>query len=608
MTILANQTTTTVNVTGVQVGSNVTLTASLQGYTSGTTTVNVSGTPVPTVNVGPTAVMLSAVGTDTITVNRANSDNSVPLVVTLNVSRPGYVNVPGSVTIPATQTSVVVPISGIAPDPTPPVIISATAPGLQSGTNSQITVQIQTIQVTPALLVNPGASAGLVINLSAAAGANGVTVNLVSNLPAGGSGTGVATVPSSVVIPSGQTQVTAPVTGVSAGNAIITATATGFPAVQSQIQVQNVNLSFVPGFATFFAGPNYAQSVTVIMSIPAVSGGQTVNLTSSDTSVATVTSSVIIPSGSTVVNVTVTGVGSGVATITAGSAGLNSGTYTATVIAPTVRINNNESVVDTSTGVRTRQSVYISGTAPIGGVPVTITSSDPARLLVAPCDSASFQSGTCTDTNPPQSAVTISIPTGQNYAYFDVVGQDIAAAEVRFRDPYGVVRDLAGNVYIADYGSHVIRRIDGTTGIISTFAGQGSMRITETTAAHSAAIGGPTGLTIYGNSLYIAEYNQNAIRKIDLTSGVISTVLSGTVSNPNAVAFNAAGDMFISSFSNNRIYRLSPGQSGGTLSVYAGGVGNSATTVGVAGHKCSDGPSRRCRRRRSRQRLLFRLR
>jgi hypothetical protein len=146
---------------------------------------------------------------------------------------------------------------------------------------------------------------------------------------------------SSALIPSGQTQTTAAVTGVQTGTSVVTASAFGFSNVTSNIQVQNVNLSFVPGSATFFAGPAYAQSVTLIMSIAAVSGGQTVNLTSSDTSVATVPSSVIIPSGSTTVNLTVTGVGGGTATITASSPGLNNGAYTATVINPTFSINDN---------------------------------------------------------------------------------------------------------------------------------------------------------------------------------------------------------------------------------------------------------------------------
>ena len=152
-----------------------------------------------------------------------------------------------------------------------------------------------------------------------------------------------------------QTQTTAVVTGVSAGNTTVTATAPGGQVV-SQIQVQNVNLSFVPGSATFFAGPNYAQSVTVIMSVAALAGGQTVNLSSSDTTVATVPASIIIPSGSTTVNVTITGVGPGAATITASSPGLNSGTYSATVVAPTALVDNLETARSTYTGVRTHST------------------------------------------------------------------------------------------------------------------------------------------------------------------------------------------------------------------------------------------------------------
>ena len=79
---------------------------------------------------------------DTITVTRANANNGVALDVTLSLNRPGYVNVPAVVTIPATQSFVVVPISGIAPDPTPPVIVTASAAGLQSGTTTQISVQL----------------------------------------------------------------------------------------------------------------------------------------------------------------------------------------------------------------------------------------------------------------------------------------------------------------------------------------------------------------------------------------------------------------------------------------------------------------------------------
>jgi mucin-19 len=584
-TIPANQTTTTVSLSGLAVGT-VTLTGSLEGYTSGTLTASVTATPQPTLNVTPPSIVLNAAGTDTITVTRANSNNSVPLDVTLNVSREGYVNVPSVVTIPATQSNVVVPISGIAPDPTPPVIVTASEGSHISGSNTQISVQILQIQVTPALFVNPGSSANILLTLSSPAPSSvtspctqpGLCVNLVSAAP------GTATVPTAVLIPQGQTQAVATVTGVAQGNTTVTATALGFPQIESQIQVQNVNLSFVPGSATFFAGSTYAQSVTLIMSLPALAGGQTVNLSSSDTSVATVPASVIIPSGSTTVNLTITGVSGGVATITASSQGLNSGTYSATVVAPTVRVDNKETAVSAqfdegaSTGVRRRHSVYISSPAPIGGIPVTITSSAPALLQVAPCNPSNPLSQSCTDTNPPQPAVTVSIPTGQDHLYFDIVGQDTAVDEVRLRDPIGVARDSAGNVYIADLQSHLIRRIDGSTGIISTFAGTGSNTQTgDGGSADRASVGSPAGLTIFNNQLYIAAYSHAMIRKIDLGTNIISTVVSGTIANPYQTAFNSAGDMFIAALNSNKVYRFASG----VLTVYAGGGVQPALTVGV---------------------------
>src|SRR6185295_1333915 len=108
------------------------------------------------------------------------------------------------------------------------------------------------------------------------------------------------------------------------------------------------------------------------------------------------------------------------------------------------------------------------------------------------------QSATCTDTNNPQPAVTVSIPTGQTSAFFDIAGLDVAEDEVRFQDPISVVRDSAGNVYIADYAAQVVRRIDGGTNIISTFAGNGTnAQSGDGGPANLAAVASPAGLAIY---------------------------------------------------------------------------------------------------------------
>ncbi len=50
----------------------------------------------------------------------------------------------------------------------------------------------------------------------------------------------------------------------------------------------------------------------------------------------------------------------------------------------------------------------------------------------------------------------------------------VPAAHARFNEPYGIAVDNAGNVYVADRHNHCVRRIDGTSGIVTTFAGNGS--------------------------------------------------------------------------------------------------------------------------------------
>src|SRR6185295_18681662 len=126
--------------------------------------------------------------------------------------------------------------------------------------------------------------------------------------------------------------------------------------------------SIVPGSATFFSGASFARSVTLVMNVNAVEGGQLVNLTSSDPSIATVPATVAIPSGTSATAFTVTGLGPGTATITASSPGLNSGTFVATLVAPIFRVDDTEDRPDTSTGIRRLHLVKISNPAPIGGV------------------------------------------------------------------------------------------------------------------------------------------------------------------------------------------------------------------------------------------------
>ncbi len=103
-------------------------------------------------------------------------------------------------------------------------------------------------------------------------------------------------------------------------------------------------------------------------------------------------------------------------------------------------------------------------------------------------------------------------------------GDNGPAIDAGFRDPFDVAVDSLGNLYITDYLSNRIRKIN-TSGIITTIAGDGSY--------DSSGDGGPaTAATVYmpsgiatdstGN-LYFAESWAPRVRKID-THGIITTV------------------------------------------------------------------------------------
>jgi hypothetical protein len=100
------------------------------------------------------------------------------------------------------------------------------------------------------------------------------------------------------------------------------------------------------------------------------------------------------------------------------------------------------------------------------------------------------------------------------------------AGEARLSSPRGVAVDGAGNLYIADYGNNRIRRVDRATGAISTVAGNGSGGYDgDGGSAVTAALNSPSAVALdsQGN-LFVADTGNSRIRRIDHASGVISTV------------------------------------------------------------------------------------
>jgi len=101
-------------------------------------------------------------------------------------------------------------------------------------------------------------------------------------------------------------------------------------------------------------------------------------------------------------------------------------------------------------------------------------------------------------------------------------GQAATSAELNF--PQGVVRDSLGNLFIADTSNNRIREVAASTGIISTVAGTGTAGFSgDGGAASAATLNLPQALALDSSgNLYIADTGNNVIRKITASAGVIS--------------------------------------------------------------------------------------
>ncbi len=169
-------------------------------------------------------------------------------------------------------------------------------------------------------------------------------------------------------------------------------------------------------------------------------------------------------------------------------------------------------------------------------------------------------------------------------------GDGGAATAAELNIPNGLTVDGAGNVYIADVGNSRIRKVT-PAGIISTIAGNGTAGWAgDGFAATSAKINLPYSIAVdAAGNVYIADNGNNVIRKIN-TSGIISTYAgNGTVgfsgdggpataaelNYPYSVAVDSAGHVFIADSYNNRIRAVMPG--GDHAPVFVGGHTQSLT-------------------------------
>jgi trimeric autotransporter adhesin len=178
---------------------------------------------------------------------------------------------------------------------------------------------------------------------------------------------------------------------------------------------------------------------------------------------------------------------------------------------------------------------------------------------------------------------------------FGFSGDGGAATKANLANPWGISVDGSGNVYFADQRNNRIRKIS-SSGTIGTAAGNGVLSYSgDNGPAIRAQLNGPQGIaTDAAGNVYIVDGLNNAVRKVS-TAGVISTIAgtgtlgfsgdggqgtSAQLNRPQAVAADAAGNVYIADTGNNRVRVVSPS---GVISTISG--------TGASGFAGDGGPA-----------------
>lgn len=153
-------------------------------------------------------------------------------------------------------------------------------------------------------------------------------------------------------------------------------------------------------------------------------------------------------------------------------------------------------------------------------------------------------------------------------------GDNSSALTAHLSYPNRLALDKRGNLYIADEGNNRIRRVDKSTGVITTVAGSSDTYgySGDGGPAADARLSLPEGVAVAANGdVYIADTGNNRVRKVDANTHVITTIAGvGTagfagdgaaavraeLDGPVALALSTSGDLYVVDVGNHRIREI----------------------------------------------------
>lgn len=167
--------------------------------------------------------------------------------------------------------------------------------------------------------------------------------------------------------------------------------------------------------------------------------------------------------------------------------------------------------------------------------------------------------------------------------------QDGVGAGARFNQPAGIAVTPDGStVYVVELGNHTLRWIDVATGQVGTLAGQAGMPGATDGTGTGARFHSPLGLTLApSGDLYVADFSNHTLRRVT-PAGVVTTFAgtagatgatdaTGAVArffNPGGIAADSSGHLYVTDFNNHVVRKISPSAAVTTLAGEVGFVGS----------------------------------
>ena len=241
--------------------------------------------------------------------------------------------------------------------------------------------------------------------------------------------------------------------------------------------------------------------------------------------------------------------------------------------------NNRIRKIDVAGVITTVAGTGVAGFSGDGGKATLAQLNDPLGVAVDAAGNLYIADETNSRIRRVDVSGVITTIAGTGVAGFSGDGAEATKATINF--PRAVAVDAGGNVYIADTRSLRVRRI-GPDGVITTIAGNGQRGFAgDGGPATQAFMKAPHGVGFdAAGNLLVVDYGNNEIRRVD-AKGIITRIVGSTIqpssgggaatdaqlSNPRSVAVDAKGNLYISDYGNNCVWKVN---SQGTITPLAG--------------------------------------